>query len=108
MPFSPSPTTVLPSDAAVLLVLLPLLPLGETSPGALSPASIRVLQGRLGPAIRVLSIDEASYPDVVRSFGTAQLPVCVLVRQSVELWRQQGLPNEESAISELLEFARLP
>ncbi|MCC2547794.1 thioredoxin [Hymenobacter sp. BT175] len=101
-----SSSTLMPPEAAVLLVLVPLLPPDEVSPGTLSQASIRALQGRLGPAIRVLKIDEANYPDVVRSFGTPGLPACVLVRQGVELWRQQGLPDDESAVCELLEAAR--
>lgn len=82
---------MLPPETAVLLVLLPL---GETAPEALSTASLQVLQGKLGPAIRVLRVDEASHPAVVRSFGTPTLPACVLVRQGVELWRQQGLPDD--------------
>ncbi|GAA4495926.1 hypothetical protein GCM10023172_08490 [Hymenobacter ginsengisoli] len=85
-------------EGAVLLVLLPP---AETS----HPADLGALQQRLGPAVRVLTIDEASHPAVVRSFGPPQLPTCVLVRQGVELWRQQGLPEVE-ALAALL--AQLP
>ncbi|WP_133272928.1 thioredoxin [Hymenobacter radiodurans] len=102
-PSSPSP--VLQPDTAVLLVLLPLVSAGEASSGTHSNASIRTLQGRLGPGIRVLRIDEASHPAVVRSFGTPELPACVLVRQGVELWRQHGLPEDEDVFSALLEAA---
>ncbi|MBF9238484.1 thioredoxin [Hymenobacter sp. BT683] len=101
-----SPLPVLPFDAAVLLVLLPLVPAGEVPPGTQSNASIRALQGRLGPAIRVLKIDEASHPAVVQSFGTPQLPACVLVRHGVELWRQHGLPEDEVSLSNLLQAAQ--
>ena len=95
----PSPARL---DAAVLLVLLPHGPV----PGPLPNAAIRALQGRLGPAIRVLKIEEASHPAVVQSFGGPALPACVLVRRGVELWRQQGLPDDEASLSGLLEAAQ--
>ncbi len=100
--FSPP---VLPPATAVLLVLLPTAAIGEALPTALTSNAIRALQGRLGPAIRVLKIDEASHPDVVHSFGTPVLPACVLVRQGVELWRHQGLPEAEADLRHLLEAA---
>lgn len=102
MPYS-SPSPV-PADAAVLLVLLPLAFGRELATQALTASAIRQLQQRLEPAVRVLKIDEASHPDVVRSFGPPGLPACVLVRQGVELWRQQGLP-EDGAIATLLAVA---
>lgn len=104
MPLS-SLSPALPPDTAVLLVLLPLVPAGEVAPAPQSTASLRALQGRLGPAIRVLKVDEASHPAVVKSFGTPKLPACVLVRHGVELWRQQGLPEDESSVTALLEVA---
>ena len=92
----------------MLLVLLPLGPRGEVAgEAARTTASLRALQGRLGAAIRVLRIDAASHPAVVRSFGPPQLPACVLVRQGVELWRSQGLPEDEAVVAALLEVARL-
>jgi hypothetical protein len=93
-PFMPRVPTA--SDTAVLLVLLPL----PTSQAAPAP-TLRHLQQRLGPAVRVLAIDEASHPAVVRSFGTPKLPACVLMRQGVELWRQQGLPCPEELLATL-------
>ena len=93
-----------PANAAVLLVLLPLASGSEASTHTLTTSAIRHLQQRLWPTVRVLKIDEASHPDVVRSFGPPELPACVLVRQGVELWRQQGLP-EEGAVATLLEAA---
>jgi hypothetical protein len=103
--FSP-PSVSLPGPA-VLLVLLPPVPYGEVAAEALNNVAMRTLQQRLGPAIRVLKIDEATHPAVVRSFGTPQLPACVLVRQGVELWRQQGLPEDDAMVATLLETARV-
>lgn len=105
MPLSTLPSVLSP-DTAVLLVLLPLVPRGEVAGEVQTNASLRALQGRLGPGIRVLKIDEASHPAVVRSFGPPQLPACVLVRQGVELWRSQGLPEDEAIVETLLEVAR--
>ena len=85
----------------MLLVLLP--PTAGGAPAeAPTPAALGALQQRLGPAVRVLTINEASHPAVVRSFGTPELPACVLVRQGVELWRQQGLPEDENLVASLL------
>jgi hypothetical protein len=106
MSLSLSPPVLPPPDTAVLLVLLPLVGFGETGPNAHSTMSIRALQTRLGPSIRVLQVDEASHPAVVRSFGTPELPACVLVRQGVELWRQHGLPEDEAVFNSLLEAAQ--
>jgi len=107
MPLATFPSA-LPSDTAVLLVLLPLGLRGEmTGEAARTTASLRALQGRLGAAIRVLRIDEASHPAVVHSFGPPQLPACVLVRRGVELWRSQGLPEDDAVVEALLEVARL-
>ena len=103
MPLSSSSPA--PVDAAVLLVLLPLASGSEAASQALTSSAIRSLQQRLWPIVRVLRIDEASHPAVVRSFGTPQLPACVLVRRGVELWRQQGLPADV-AVATLLEVAQ--
>lgn len=105
MPLTSFPPAV-PSEAAVLLVLVPPVPFGELPPDGLSTAAIRALQARLGSAIRVLRIDEGSHPAVVRSFGTPVLPACVLLHHGVELWRQQGLPKDESFVINLLNAAR--
>src|SRR5687767_8790895 len=104
--FLSSHSPALRPETAVLLVLLPLVPFGEVVPDALNNASILALQRRLGPAVRVLKVDEASHPAVVRSFGTPALPACVLVRQGVELWRHEGLPEDESSVNTLLQAAR--
>jgi thioredoxin-like negative regulator of GroEL len=88
-----------PPDAAVLLVLLPL---GE---GAAVTATLAALQQQLGATVRVLAINAATHPAVVRSFGPPALPACVLVRQGVELWRQPGLPDAD-AVAGLLHVAQ--
>lgn len=98
-PLASSP--VLFPEAATLLVLLP-LPYEEPAHRAATEAWPRGLRARLGPAIRVLKLDEASHPAVVRSFGTPALPAYVLVRHGVELWRQSGLPEEETFAALLL------
>ena len=91
----------LPADAAMLLVLLP--PVG-TAPqvrvGTL--AALAALQGELGTAIRVLTVDELSHPVVVRSFHATDLPCFVLMQQGVELWRQGGLPEGVDIVPLLL------
>jgi hypothetical protein len=71
-------------------MLLVLLPLGA---GAAEAAALATLRRQLGTAVRVLAIDEASHPAVVRSFREPTLPACILVRQGVELRRQLGLPD---------------
>lgn len=88
-----------PPDAPVLLVLLPL------GAGAAATAALAAVQQQLGAAVRVLAIDEATHPAVVRSFGPPALPACVLVRQGVELWRQPGLPAAD-AVAGLLHLAQ--
>jgi thioredoxin-like negative regulator of GroEL len=87
-----------PPDAAVLLVL----PLGA---GAAATATLTALQQQLGATVRVLAIDEATHPAVVRSFGPPALPACVLVRQGVELWRQPGIPAAD-AVAGVLHVAQ--
>ncbi|MBC6612532.1 thioredoxin [Hymenobacter sp. BT507] len=95
---SPPPHT---TDTAVLLVLLPVCLAGQPQQLRLQ-VLLDYLQRRLSPAIRVLKIDEATHPAVVHSFHAQQLPACVLVRQGVELWRQQGLPDAEDEVALLL------
>lgn len=94
-PLLPLPTT----GAAVLLVLLPLV--GSAGVEA-TQRLLAALQCRLGAAIRVLVVEEASHPDVVRSFQPAALPACVLVQRGQELWRQPGLPEGELVATQLL------
>ncbi|TPG58430.1 thioredoxin [Hymenobacter nivis] len=104
---TPAPLPALPADAAVLLVLLPAV--GTAQPvRAATLAALRALQQQLGSAAQVLSVDEATHPAVVRSFHSADLPAFVLVRRGVELWRQQGLPEGEAIVAQLLARLALP
>jgi hypothetical protein len=87
---------MLPGHPAMLLVLLPTVGLGnqqETPPGREATVLLlRSLQLELGTAIRVLRVDEDSHPAVVRAFDSRGVPAFVLLRDGVELYRQQGLP----------------
>lgn len=49
--------------------------------------------------MRVLRIDEATHPEVVQSFRITQTPTFVLVRQGVEIWRQEGMPDSATFAS---------
>ncbi|GAB3868572.1 hypothetical protein GCM10028824_13830 [Hymenobacter segetis] len=80
----------------MLLVMLPppaRYPLAQ--PRGVSAVDLATLQSRLGPAVRVLQIDEASYPAILRSFAPAQLPTSVLMHHGAELWRCPGLPDAD-------------
>lgn len=96
------------TDVAVLLVLLPLAAGSAQLGQAGTQAMLDKLQYRLGPAIRVLVVDEENDPDVVRSFRVAALPAFLLVRQGLELWRQPGLPEGELIAEQLLQRVRRP
>ncbi|PJJ59889.1 thioredoxin [Hymenobacter chitinivorans] len=93
--------SVRPPEAAVLLVLLPAV--GAVRP---APAALQALQRQLGSAVRVLRVEEARHPAVVRSFAATELPALVLVQQGVELWRHQGLPTDEALAPLLLSKLR--
>lgn len=84
---------IVPAQAAVLLLFMPPVYMASRQQALLTTFSQR-LQQQFGSQLRLLRIDEASHPDVARSFGITQTPTCVLVRQGVELWRQEGLPDE--------------
>jgi thioredoxin-like negative regulator of GroEL len=81
----------------MLLVMLPTVgpgpqqetPLARTATNLL----LQDLQAELGTAIRVLKVDEASHPAVVRAFDGRGVPAFVLLRDGAELYRQQGLPD---------------
>jgi len=83
----------------MLLVLLPSVGPGLWQETPLARAAtiavLKALQAQLGTAIRILKVDEATHPGVVHAFGGWGLPACVLLRDGVELWRQQGLPEGE-------------
>jgi thioredoxin-like negative regulator of GroEL len=83
------------TDAAVLLVLLPGAD-DQNQPSGSVQTLVNYLQDRLHLTIRVLKIDATTHPAVVQSFQPRQLPAFVLVRQGVELWRQQGQAEGEA------------
>lgn len=89
-----------PPDPAILLVLLP--PAASGAAQATTRAALHTLQQQLGAAIRVLRVDEASHPAVVRSFDGRGLPAWVLMRHGIELLRQPGLPAGAATVALLL------
>ena len=106
--FPVSPAPVLPTDESpVLLVLLPSVA-ADTAIQAwtVTTAMLNALQARLGTAVRVMRIDQASHPAVVRSFDGRGLPAFVLLERGIEVWRQQGLPDGESIVLQLLSKLR--
>ena len=103
------PSTVrplLPSHAAMLLVLLPTVGPGDKqetqSHRTATNALLHKLQLQLGAAIRVLKVDEASHPAVVHAFDGQGVPAFVLLRNGEELYRQQGLPEGAPLVALLL------
>jgi hypothetical protein len=88
------------SAAVVLLVLLP--PAASTASQLTTRAALHTLQQQLGAAIRVLRVDEATHPDVVRSFDGQGLPAWVLMRHGVELCRQPGMPAGAATVALIL------
>ncbi|GAB3637952.1 hypothetical protein GCM10027422_35420 [Hymenobacter arcticus] len=88
-------------------MLLVLLPAVTSAAARRERAATRValdgLQRHLGTAIKVLPVDAADHPAVVRSFDGRDLPACVLLRHGVELWRQQGLPDGAGLAALLLQ-----
>ena len=57
------------------------------------------LEEQLGGLLRILRIDEATYPEVVKSFAITQTPAFVLVRRGIELWRQEGLSDQATLVA---------
>ena len=93
-PAPPAP----PPETAVLLVLLP--PADAGTPRIV--ALLADLQRQLGTAIKVLRLDEATYPAAVHSFDGRGLPAFVLMHHGVELWHQLGLPDGPGVAAQLL------
>ncbi len=103
------PATVLPLlplHPAMLLVLLPTVGPGTRQQTPLARTAtdlvLNDLQFLLGPAIHVLKVDAGSHPEVVRAFDGQGVPAFVLLRDGMELWRQQGLPEGEPMAALLL------
>lgn len=100
VPLVPVPATV------VVLVLLP--PAASVTNLVATRAALQLLQQQLGAAIRVLRVDEATHPAVVRSFQGQGLPAWVLMRHGVELWRQPGLPAGAATVALIQSKLALP
>ena len=47
----------------------------------------------------MLMLNETLHADVVRSFNVQQLPAFVLVQQGVELWRHEGMLNDDTRVN---------
>ncbi|MDB5243551.1 MAG: hypothetical protein JWP57_4176 [Spirosoma sp.] len=90
------------AQSAVLLIFF--MPSAGTnhSQRALLTAFADSLQAHLGCLLRVLRINEANHPDVVKSFAITQTPAFVLVRRGIELWRQEGL-SDQATLVELIQ-----
>ena len=97
MPVSPI-APPLPDDEVLVLVLLPTVPadLSAQAWTAATETTLNLLQTQLAAA---------SHPAVVRSFDGKGLPTFVLPEHGIEVWRQQGLPDGESIVAELLSKA---
>ncbi|WP_138993146.1 thioredoxin [Larkinella sp. C7] len=52
------------------------------------------LQQDLGELLSVIILDEKSYPDIFQSFEITINPTFVLLRKGYELWRHEGIPEE--------------
>ena len=83
-----------PIDEAPVLLVLPAVPADLAAQAwTAATAVLNLLQTQLAAA---------SHPAVVRSFDGKDLPAFVLLKHGIEVWRQQGLPEGESIVAELL------
>ncbi|MBO0951811.1 thioredoxin family protein [Fibrella forsythiae] len=96
----------IPVSPAVLLCFLP----SATTQDGLRERAFMTdltfrLQQRLPGSVRILKVDEALHPEVVKSFHLSQLPAFVLVQQGIERWRQEGVRrfDELTSLSGMLE-----
>ena len=93
---------LLPAQPAMLLVLLPTVRPDARQGIANTALLLKKLQLELGAAIHILKVDEASHPAVVHAFEDLGVPAFVLLRNGLELWRQQGLPEGKQMAALLL------
>jgi hypothetical protein len=104
--FPSSILPLLPTHAAMLLVLLPTVGPGSKQETQLTRTDtnlmLKGLQLQLGAAVRVLTVDEASHYAVVHAFDGRGLPAFVLLRDGEEVYRQQGLPEGKPMAALLL------
>ncbi|GAB2583646.1 thioredoxin domain-containing protein [Spirosoma areae] len=90
----PNPILLTP-QSAVLLIFMPHKWADHRQQASLT-ALADSLKVQFGGLLRVLRIDEATHPDVVRSFAIIQTPAFVLVRRGIELWRHEGMADEST------------
>ncbi|MBN8826340.1 MULTISPECIES: thioredoxin family protein [unclassified Spirosoma] len=91
--------------SVTLPVLLTFIPTDD-KPYSAVQEMISELQYQLEGKIRVLKIEAAAHPAIVRSFGLQRLPAFILLLQGTELWRQEGMPN--TSLLDLLPRNLLP
>ena len=96
MPVYPIAPPLLADEALVLLVLLPTVPADLAAQARTATTTLNLLQTQLAAA---------NHPAVVRSFDGKGLPAFVLLKHGIEVGRQQGLPEGESIVAELLSKA---
>ncbi|GAB3914593.1 hypothetical protein GCM10028803_60280 [Larkinella knui] len=77
---------IVPAKTAVLLVFVPNV---LTQRAGVNQLLERV-GAELGDLIRITRVDQAVHPEVVRSFGVHQVPSFILLKQGIEIWRQNG------------------
>lgn len=95
-PNDPQPI-IIRARTAVLLIFMPPMRTAHQQRATLI-ALAQSVQTQLGSQVRVLRIDEATHPEVVQSFAITHMPAFVLVRQGVEIWRQEGIPDEATLV----------
>ena len=93
----PDPVLPYTQSAVLLIFFVPLNP-ATCSQRALLVQLADSLQEHFGKQLRVLRIDEANHPDVVRCFFIDRTPAFVLVRQGVELWRLEGSSDRDTLV----------
>lgn len=90
----PNPILLTP-QSAVLLIFMPHKG-ADRRQQVLLTALADTLKEQFDGLLRVLRIDEATHPDVVRSFAITQTPAFVLVQKGIELWRHEGMADEST------------
>ena len=94
MPVFPIPLPTRTDEAPVLLVLLPTVSADLAAQAwTATTAMLNLLQTQLAAAIRVIRIDAASYPAVVRSFDGKSLPAFVLLSTASRCGGSRACPR---------------
>ncbi len=96
METSPYHPVMIPAKTTILLVFVPTVPSWDTVQEPSLPALIDVMQRQLGTSVPILMLNETLHADVILSFHVHQLPAFVLVQQGVELWRHEGMLDQDT------------